>query len=523
MTVAATDSPAVRPTGYPAFTLRDLLTAVFFHRRAMIIAFLVPTILGLLAAFATKTTYVAEARLLVLLGAEYIYRPEVGEAGSGIALDRNQFIQAEIEILSSEPLRVDTLTAVGLKRVYPDQKADDKATDQKAAEASAFSAAADRMKRDLTITSVPQSNVLELSFRHADPAIAAEVLNKMIEIYLERRREVFQKSNSSAAADQGEQFAARLRKTEADLTDFTAAHGITNFDEQVTLLLRQQADLATDQRQAEQRVSTIVAQIEALRRQAVTVPESIPLYAENGRSQQTEGLTLRLIDLENQRRALVGKYQDDFPLVRDLDTQIAGVRSALADTAPRQSTLQRSGRNPTYQEITTERLSLQSELDGLQARRLRLTADATAIQARLDELNRLGLRLRDMQRNRGVLEETYRTFSLKAAETRLADDLERGRVANVRIVQPAVAPQQGSSPGTIIAAAGFVLGILAAFVVVVLLTALQQVFVTIRDAETNLDLPVLLAVALGGNQRRKPPVAAERSPKEPAAPALQGA
>jgi len=517
--MAPTDSVPIRQTGYPAFTVRDLLTAVFFHRRAMIIAFVVPAVLGLLAAFGTKTSYVAEARLLVLLGSEYIYRPEVGEAGSGIALDRNQFIQAEIEILSSEILRADTLAAIGLKKVYPDQKM----ADEKGGDASVLSAAADRMKRDVIISSVPQSNVLELSFRHADPTIAAEVLNKLIELYLERRREVFQKTISSAAANQGEQFAARLRKAEVDLTDFTAAHGITNFDEQVTLLLRQQADLAADQRQAEQRRSAITAQIEALRRQATAVPENIPLYAENGRSQQVDGLTLRLIELENQRRQLVGKYQDDFPLVRELDAQIVAVRSALAGSPPRQSMLERSGRNPTYQEITTERLSLQTEFDGLQARRLRLTTDAAAVQARLDELNRLGLQLRDMQRNRGVLEETYRTFSLKAAEARLADDLERGRVANVRIVQPAVPPQNGSSPGMIIAVAGFVLGGLAAFVTVVLLTTLQQVFVTIRDAETHLDLPVVLAVALGGNQRRRPPmVAREPAPAEPAGPALQG-
>lgn len=493
--VRATEAPIEigrLPPGAPAslggaFTVRDIATAMFYSWRAVLAAFALPAVLGLVVALLSHSTYTANAQLLVLLGSDYVYRPEVGTAGSGAVLDRNQIIQGELQILASQSLRMETLRAVGLERVYPDADP---------AREGALSIAADRMARDMTTTSAPQSNVIDIIFRNRDPQVAAEVVNRLIDLYLDRRRQVYQRDPAGPMAEQRDQFQKRLQHAEDNLVRFGEEHRIANFDDQIGLLLRQQADLAADQRQTESRIEADQAQIETLRRQVAATPVQVDLYADTGRSQQSEGQTAALIRLEQQRRDLLAKYQSDFPLVQDVTRQIERLRADMGATAQRETSLARRGRNPLYQDLAAQLANLQTELRGLQARRASLATSAAAIQARLTELDSLGREYRDLRRTRDVLEETFRTFARNTEESRLANELERSRLANVRIVQPAIPPEQGSSPRKLLFGGGIALGLISAAAILAVLTALRQVFVGVSDTERALGLPVLVAVPL---------------------------
>ena len=56
---------------YKSFTVRDLLIIGFFHRWSILLAALVPLIVGLFAAFETKVSYTASGLLIVLVNREY--------------------------------------------------------------------------------------------------------------------------------------------------------------------------------------------------------------------------------------------------------------------------------------------------------------------------------------------------------------------------------------------------------------------------------------------------------------------
>ncbi len=62
------------------------------------------------------------------------------------------------------------------------------------------------------------------------------------------------------------------------------------------------------------------------------------MFAESARSQQSTGLTDSLVKLQSQRRDLLSRYQADFPLVRDVDKQIAAVRAQIAGDPSREAT-----------------------------------------------------------------------------------------------------------------------------------------------------------------------------------------
>ncbi len=147
-------------------------------------------------------------------------------------------------------------------------------------------------------------------------------------------------------------------------------------------------------------------------------------------------------------------------------------------------------------------VNLQGELSGLLVKRQDLAGNADALRARVIELNNIGPQLREMQRNVSVLEDSYRSFAKKAEEARLSDNLRQQRDANVRIVEPAEPPVNGKSNRLLMLAAGIALGLVAAIATLIILLTLQQVAVTVRDAERAMELPVLVAVAEGGNRAR---------------------
>ena len=487
-----------RSGSFPVFSLRDLVTALFYYKRVILLAFAVPCILGVIAGFLAHTSYTAQARLLVLYGSDYVFHPGNRDTGSDITLDRNQIIQGELQILLSPALAAETLQAVGPDVVYPGLPHDD----------TGLRTATARFAIDFNATSVPQSNVIEMSLRNANRAVAVQVMRELISHYISYRSGIFDKPQAAGADPQRDQFAERLRTAEEALSQFGIEHGVSNLDEQISLQIHQKADNLNQQNLTAQQVDETAARVETLRAQLAKLPANVQMFAESGRSQQSTGLTDSLIKLQIQRRALVARYQDDFPLVRDVDRQIAGVQAQMGTGAARESDTTRMGRNTVYDDLRKEEITLAAQLQGFQAKQAQLVAEASRIQARSDELTGLARHYRDLQRTRDVLDQSYRSIARSSEETQLSAALERAGAANVRVVQPPDAPLAGRNQGPLLMVGGVVLGVLSAIAVFALLNATRQVFITVHDVERQLDLPVLLAVPLAAAPRRPRPATA---------------
>ena len=476
------------------FSLRDLVTALFYYKRVTLLAFLIPCALGLLASTMAHTSYTAQARLLVLYGSDYVFHPGNRDTGSDITLDRNQIIQGEMQILLSPAVASETLAAIGPDVVYPGLPNDD----------AGLRTAVARFASDLNVTAIPQSNVIEMSMRNADRTVAVKVLTELISHYISYRTSIYDKPQQGTDAERT-QFADRLRKAEEELASFGMQHGVSNLDEQISLQIHQKSDNLNQQSLVAQQVDEAAARLDTLHKQLATLSPTVQMFAENSRSQQATGMTDSLLKLQIQRRELLSRYQEDFPLVRDVDRQIAAVRSQLGSDPSRENSLSRQGRNTVYDDLHRDEITLAAQLRGLQAKRAELSAEADRIQARSDELTGLARHYRDLQRTRDVLDQSFRSIARSSEETQLSAAVERAGAANVRVVQPPDAPLTGKNPRMVVLAGGIVLGVLAAIAVFTLLNATRQVFVSVRDVERQLDLPVLLAVPLAASSRRQRP------------------
>ncbi len=496
-------------------TMRDILTAVFYDRWAIMVALLVPVCLGIAASLLVRTTYEAEARLLILLGREYVFRPEAGENTQSFSFDRDQIVKSELEILGSRELKAEVIKTIGLEEIYPSMtlgstvEAPSSTGRQRP---RALDLAVERFEKDLKLTAVQGSNVIQLAYSHRDPQIAAEALNLLIRFYIEKRREVFSQTRSTVLVQQRDTYAKQLADIEARLQAFRSQNNISNIEEQTNLLLRQEYDLNTAAQQLDERVRGLQAQGQGLKAQIVGTPAQILLSQDTTRTRALESARATLMGLELRRRDLLTKYRESSRIVVDVDAQIAEARRFLAEDQSASSDSTRTGRNPVLDDLERDLARLEADLQGQRARKGELDSSLKKLRERLAALTAQDRMFRELERERSINEENYRTYTTRLEEARITEEFDRNKSANIRIIAAAEPPTTGKSLRLPIVAASIFLGLLSALATAFVVAQMRQTYLTPDDVERSLGLPVLLVVPLrhvagarasrGGGRRR---------------------
>jgi uncharacterized protein involved in exopolysaccharide biosynthesis len=322
--------------------------------------------------------------------------------------------------------------------------------------------ATEQFERDLTVSAIPQSNIIELDLRNKSRDLAISTLKALIEQYLPYRASIFEKPISAQTANDSAMFASRLRDAETNLAAFSLAHGVSNLQEQTSLAIQQLGQNSNEQASVMQQGAEARAKLAAVRELLAHESATVQMFADSTRSQQVSGLTDSLVRLTSKRHELQEQYSPTAPVMQDIDNQIAALRAQIAASNPREGAASRTGRNPVYDELKNQEASLDIQAQGLQARQASLAAQAELLKARNDELVTLSQKYHDLQRTRDVLDQSYRSISKSNEESQLASAFQRASGANLRVIQPPDAPLHGRSTRAAIMAAGLVVGVLAA-------------------------------------------------------------
>jgi len=470
----------VFPRADTRLTVREILTPAFYHKGLAIAAFTIPVVLAILAALVAPVTQIADSKLLILLGKDYVFQND--STNGAMAFDRNQIVQAEMEILGARDVHADALNTVGLARVYPSLAKDPKGLDK----------ALKQFEKDLSIQNVPQSNVIEVQFRNPQSQTAIDVVNALDDIYVARRKTVFEQASAAQLQEQQADLLKRLSDMDARISELGRSYQFADYAQALTAAQTDQANLLAHIQALDEQLASSEARGQRLSSRLSGTPGSKALYTDKARSQQIEALTTRLLDLEAQRRDAATKYADGYPLIVDLDQRIADLRKQIAASPSDQVASVRIGTNPVYDTLDTALATVQGDVAGLRRARLAANADLERSNKRLADLMDVGPTFRELVRNRDILETTYAGLAKRAEESRLQDSLTAGR-ANVRIVQRASSPTTRKTLRMPLVAAGLGAGLIAAAASVLLASNFRQVVLTPREAEQRLGLPVLLS------------------------------
>ena len=470
----------------------DLLLQLWRAKALMAIIALVVAVPFVMLALAMPTKYDASAGLLVSLGEEQVYRPRVGSEAAGAIPDQELLNQSELELMRSPIVAERVLSQFSLEEIYPDIA-------QQRALIAAETPGRDptiKMNRmgveaildDFSVGAAPKSNVIRATFSHENPEHSAAILNALIDRYLEYRSEVYLSSRSTGFGDQRRRFEANLLEAEQDVKNFLLVNNIGDFEAERLAAQSIYASVTDEVFKVKSRATAVDGQLETLSRQMRQTNPLVDIFVEDT-TEQT------LLNLRLEREQALSRYKPDSRVILAIDKQIEQVEAYLAEQTGSVGT-RRTGPNPVYQDMEQRRAGLEAEAKSLANQSAELSRQEGAATARLRKLANLLPEWQELQRRRALYEQNLSSFAAREIESQALTEFARQDTDNIRVVERARVPLQGSSLKLPVLALGILFALFTALVAGLLRATTRQGFSTASSVERTTGIPVIASVRM---------------------------
>jgi uncharacterized protein involved in exopolysaccharide biosynthesis len=265
------------------------------------------------------------------------------------------------------------------------------------------------------------------------------------------------------------------------------------------LILQKLADFSGQLNTTRATISESRRRIADLEGQAKSTPARLTTQVRKGENAQVmENLKSTLITLENKRTELLTKYQPTYPLVQEVDKEIADTTAALSKEEMAPPTEETTDQNATYSWISGELAKAKADLSGMEAREVSLVAMVDQYKAQASQLERQAIEQGDLMRTAKADEANYALYTKKKEEARIDDALNRNRVLNVMVAQAPVVPSLPTRSALIFGLVAVLLAAAVSLGVVFAIDYADQSFRTPSEVLRELSIPVLAAVPVHG-------------------------
>ncbi len=349
------------------------------------------------------------------------------------------------------------------------------------------------IKKSITAEPIRDSDVILVKVQGPTPEAASNIANLVAEVIKERSASVKREQASSTRKfieAQLPSVEATLNKAEEAIKNFKSQNQVVSLSDEGKEILsrateadKQLITASTERQSIEGRLTAIYGQ---LRAQGALTENSLPLSA----GSMADSLRSSLVNLQMEIIKLQVKgYSPDHPQIKNLNAQIANVKSRLLEELQKITQKNRLSPMPQIQ-------SLLDQIPPLEIQRATMTARETALKTILSQydfgLSKLPnkeLQLARLLRAKEVGESVYRLLLVKHEEAKIT---EAGKIGNVRVIDQAQPPQFPIKPRKVLNfAIGLVVGITLGVGLSFFLDSLDNSVKTVEDIEHNFELPVL--------------------------------
>lgn len=440
-------------------------------RRKLLMLFVLACVVGLAFLYVTKATpkYTARAEVLIENTESAFTRTSLDPQPQPID---ERYIASQIQVIIAADLAERLIGELGLvdnpnfqppaeeptgirkwlieKRILPDPR-------QMTPERYALEV----YYEDLEVYPIKGANVVAIAFTSPDPSLSAEVANTLANLYVKSTREIFSTDTNRAStwlADQIEQLRDKVVASERAVEEYRTQAGLLQGREH-KLSNESLTELNNQIIQATAQRAELEARAEATRRM-LAKPGAIDTSTEVLNSPLMQRLVERQVSLRGQRDELLAKFLPGHPRIQAIDNELAGLERQM-----RQEVLKIAASQEQQAEIARAReAALLKSLDQMKAE---------ASTAGIDEVKLRALE-REAAANRTMLETFLTRFNEATAR-----ESELAQPSMARVISPAIAPVEPSSPKPIPLLAlaiigGIILALVIAFVMEVLSLDIQR-------------------------------------------------
>jgi uncharacterized protein involved in exopolysaccharide biosynthesis len=401
-------------------------------------------------------------------------------------------LNSEVELLESDEVMQQVAVATGLnKRTSLLGKIFGRED-----EAGKTAKAAKRLRGGLVVEPMKKTNLISITYSSGDPQLAAAVLKNLNDAYIRKHAEVNRPAGQFKFFDQeAERYKKELSDAETQLSQFAGENGgvapLLARDQTLTRLTDFTATLSSTRAEmaaTEQKIRTLEGQSGAM-------PSNITTSSrKTDDAQVLQQMKSMLMTLELKRTELLTKYQPTYPLVTEVDKQIADTRTSIEKEEAKPLLEETTGQNPTYQYVSTELAKSKADYSALQARAAAMESIIALYKQKSTELEQKGIQEQDLQRVIKTDEENYLLYQHKREEARMSDMLDQTHILNVAVAEAPQVPVLPTGSRMVFVVLGLVLGVVMSVGLALALDYFDPSFRTPSEVLSELNIPVLAAV-----------------------------
>jgi polysaccharide biosynthesis transport protein len=445
------------------------------RRSTILTAALIAVTLATVYAFKTKPVYRATGRIEI--DNETPEVQSLQDTYRGLPNSDDTFLKTQVRVLESDSLALDTIAQLGLgdhpeflqrPQVYQAGERDSRIERGKLL---------DEFRSRLGITLVPESRIIETSFESTDPDLAAQVVNALVNNYVEYNFHEKYDATRQASGWMEQQLGelkAKVEKSQKALVDYERQNAIVNINDKQNVAEEKLSDLDRDLTIAE----SDRAQKESLYNLVKSDEKQVAFVAQNDLLQKLEE---KYADLKAQYVDALGQYGPNFPRVVRLRDEVSEMQSLI--DAERERTV----------------AQIQNDYMAAVGRENLLAAAVNHQKAEVGRLNELLIQHNLLRQEFESNQQLYDSLQQRLKDATVSAGL---RATDVHIVDRALAPAMPVRPRkfrsiTVGLMTGLLIGLALAFVQ----ESLDSSVKTAEDAERLTGVPSLASIPLARPQR----------------------
>lgn len=429
--------------------------------------------LAVLNALQEKPVYQAGGQLLIKQDSSSSLTGLDEKLGriSPLTLDSSP-LSTQAEVIASNPILEKTRDALKLK----DKKG-------KPLDIQSLSAG-------LTVKPIKGTDVLKIHYQDNDPKLAAAVVNKILEVYIENDI-----NNNRAEAVAARKFLteqlprvdATVSQAEAALRRFKEENGVVDLAKEATTAVETISDLDKKITEAQTKLSDTTARSESfLEQMGMTSKEALAVSALSDSPGVQEALQ-QLQEVQGKLAVERTRFLDTSPTIDSLKTKEAALEALLKERVAQvlgsqeSAPVEKSKLGLTSQQLTTAFVQSEADRLGWAKQLSTLSKVRSAYQQRYQLLPKLEEKQQELERQLKGAQSTYEAFVKNLQETQLA---ENQKIGNAHIISKATVPKEAAaSQKKLVIVAGSFVGILLAIATAFLLDLIDRSVKTVKEAK----------------------------------------
>ncbi len=510
--------------------MRDFYNVLFRQEKKIIVFFLSVMVVVSLGVFLAPRVYKSEAELLVRLGRENATVGPTVATGKVINItpDRENQINSEVDILKSREMAAKVVDAVGAELILHGAKETlppgaplptvvrycvrqtveypFTLLSRLLSIGSASTPARRLMQKDQAIQSLmkhldveasKKSNIITVTYETNDPALARNVLNRLVGFYLEKHIEVNRTPGSyTFFKKQKNQLRFSLDRTEEELKNLKNRTAVASISEQRRILLERIGAMKSGLENTESTAAASKARVNALTATLARLPGTVRKDETTGfANSAADSMRKQVYDLEIKEQKLLSTFTENSIPVLEIRRQIEKGKGLLSKA--QQQNQVTTGINENYQKIQLALLTEKGHLASLQARARAVKSQLKNAGVELDALNDAEMRFEQLDRDLATERSNYLKYSDSLEQARIDEALDMQRISNISIVEPATYSIKPVRPQTLLdLALGFFLAIFGAFGLAFFSEFQDHSIRKPEDVTNRLNLPMLAALPM---------------------------